>query len=369
MGEITLLERRIKRVESILIFLTIAAIASGDYLFGPHISLGYLYLVPLSYSALTFRWPGTLGLIAFCVVLRQLFGPVQLASWGLILRDWILTATFLAVVTTLHRLGVARKAFFETARHQRDELLREMKLAADVQEHLLAQHAPPAGLLDVVARTQPLKAVGGDYYDFIPLGEKRLGVVVADVAGKGLPAALIMPAVQIAVRSLAVQHHDLAQTLRELNRVFFETLKPASYVTMFYGVFDVAERNLGYGNAGHQPVLRLRASDGGVEWLSVGGTPIGLLPDRDYETGEVALEPGDVFVLFTDGIVEAWNAAGEEFGQDRLVAVVRESRAAPSESIASAIHAAVDRFRGAAPPADDSTVIVLRIPELDGGGP
>ena len=108
MGEIKRLERRIQRVESILILLAVAAIASGDYMFGPYVSLGYLYLVPLSYSALTHRWPVTLSLVVLCVFLREWLGPIEYSSWGLIIRDWVLTVIFLSVVTALHRLGTAR---------------------------------------------------------------------------------------------------------------------------------------------------------------------------------------------------------------------------------------------------------------------
>ncbi|UCF37507.1 MAG: hypothetical protein JSU96_01160, partial [Acidobacteriota bacterium] len=166
MSEITTLEKTIVRVESILIALTIGAIASGDYIFGPEISIGYLYLVPLSYSALSFRWRTTAGLIVLCVVLRQVFGPLEFSSWALVIRDWVLTGIFLSVVTLLHRLGRARHKFFETARRQRDELLRDVELAAEVQRELLSTHVPPPNNLDIVTRMEPAKVVGGDYYDF-----------------------------------------------------------------------------------------------------------------------------------------------------------------------------------------------------------
>jgi serine phosphatase RsbU (regulator of sigma subunit) len=363
MGEITRLERRIKRVESILILLAVAAIASGDYMFGPRVSLGYLYLIPLSYSALTHRWLTTLVLIITCVALRQWLGPIEYASWALIIRDWVLTAVFLGVVTALHRLGTARAAFFDTARKQRDELVREVKMAASVQQHLLDQHQPPAGLLDVVARTQPLKVVGGDYYDFIPLDDKRFGIVVADVAGKGLPAAMIMPAVQIAMRTLTAHYSRITDVLRELNRVLFEALEPASYVTLFYAVFDVGAGKMVCSNAGHQPALHIRTGNGEANWLSRGGTPVGLLPDRDYETEEIDLKPEDIFVFYTDGIAEAENPAGEDFGPDRLAAVVREHRNSSAADLVSVIHSAADRFRATHATGDDVTVIVVRIPK------
>jgi len=356
------LERRITRVESALILLSIAAIASGDYLFGPKISLGYLYLIPLSYSALTHRWSVTAVLLAVCVVLREALGPLEHASWGLVARDWILVGAFLAVVTTLHRLGAARTAFFREARRQRDDLSREVEMAAAIQRQIIEQHRPPVGLLDVAARMIPAKVVGGDYYDFLPLKELRFGIVIADVAGKGLPAALLMPAVKIALRTLVSQYYRLSDILRQLNGIFVENLPPASYFTMVCAVFDAERARLVYSNAGHLPALHLRAATGEAAWLSTGGTVVGLLPDVEFATGEVAFEPGDVFVFYTDGITEVQDARGLDFGRERLATLARECGGRPAHEFVSAIHSAVDRFRGAEPQADDATVIVVRVP-------
>ena len=167
MNRIEGLEQRILRVESVLILLSIGAIAAADRLVAPDASLGFLYLVPLSYSALTHRWPWFLGLLLLCVGLRQWDTPVQGQSWGRLAVDWTLVAAFLGVVLPLRRLGRARSLFFRAARDQRDELVREVEMAAVVQRQLLDQHRPPAGPLDVVARTEPAKVVGGDYYDFV----------------------------------------------------------------------------------------------------------------------------------------------------------------------------------------------------------
>jgi sigma-B regulation protein RsbU (phosphoserine phosphatase) len=362
LSSISDLERRIRTVESALILLSIAAIAGGDYLFGPHVSLGFLYLIPLSYSAITHRWPTLLGLVTLCVVLRQVFGPIAYSSWGLIVRDWLLVAIFLAVVVSLNRLGKARGEFFRTAREQRDELVREVEMAARTQRHLLAQHVPPEGSLDVVARTEPAQVVGGDYYDFIPLDEGRFAVVVVDVAGKGLPAALIMPAVKIALRTLAVRHAETSEALREANEIFLDNLPTASYFTLFYGVFDPGRGRLVYANAGHQPVLHLQARTGDVAWLKTGGAAVGLIPDVAFETAELDFESGDVFVFYTDGITEAEAPDGADFGSDRLVAVVRTHRERPAAEIVDAVHAAAEAFRGPGARGDDSTVIVVRVP-------
>ena len=361
MIEIASLERRIRGVELTLILLSVAAIAAADRFLTPSASLGFLYLIPLSYAALGLRWPWFVALVALCVGLRQWDTPVATQSWGRLAIDWILVAVFLAVVVPLRRLGRARVAFFREAREQRDELVREVEMAAAVQRHLLDQHRPPPGPLDVVARTEPARIVGGDYYDFVALPGGCLAVVVADVAGKGLPAALVMPAVKIALRALVERHRSIPDLLAELNRVFLDNLPPASYFTLVLAVFDPARASLVHANAGHPPVLRLRAS-GAVEWLSAEGPAVGLLhEDVRFETAELAIEPGDLFAFYTDGITEAEDARGSEFGRERLAAAVRGA-AGSAAAVVAAVHAAASGFRGPAPRADDATVIAVRVP-------
>ena len=355
------LEARITRAESVLIGISIAAIASGDYLLGRDFSIGYLYLIPLSYSALTHSWRVLLSLLGVCVLLRQWFGPLELAPTGLIVRDWILTGIFAGIVTFLHRLGHQRRAFFETARQQRDELRREIELAADVQRNLLARNRPPQDQWDIAARTYPLNTVGGDYYDFLPVGDGRLGVVIADVAGKGLPAAMLMPAVKIALRAITGQKDRIDNALGDLNQNFYQACDRANYTTLFFCTLEPKSRVLRYSNGGHNPALLLRKS-GSLEWLADGGTPIGLLPDVRYETFEVPIESGDVLVLYTDGVTEAENTAGEQFGEDRLAATLKTYRDASAKAIVAQIKTAVDQFRHGAALVDDLTLIVIKLP-------
>jgi len=197
----------------------------------------------------------------------------------------------------------------------------------------------------------------------VPKGGQRFAVVVADVAGKGLPAALIMPAVKIALRTLAERQAPVPELLGELNRVFLDNLPPASYFTLVYGVFDAAAGRLVYANAGHPPALHLKARTGEEAWLRSEGPAVGLLhEDVRFDTLEVPFEPGDVFVFYTDGITEAEDPSGADFGRERLAATVRSALGQPADAVVSAIHAAADAFRGSAPRGDDATVIVVRVP-------
>ncbi len=351
--------------------LSIAAIAAADRFLAPGGSLGLLYLIPVSYSALTHRRGVFLLLLAACVWLRQWDTPVEDQSWARLAVDWSLVGLFLAVVLPLRRLGRARVLFFRAAREQRDELVREVEMAARVQQHLLDQHKPPAGPLDVVARTRPARVVGGDYYDFVPLGDGRFAVVVADVSGKGLPAALIMPAVKIALRTLATRNVSTAELLAELNRVFLDNLPPASYFTLLYAVFEPGPGRLVHANAGHPPALHLRREEPRPRGSAAEGPAIGLLHEEvSFETVELRFAPGDLFVFYTDGITEAEDPSGsEDFARERLAATVRQPLVdRPAEAVVTGVHDAVDAFRRPGPPGDDATVIVVRVPAATGRG-
>lgn len=361
MAELESLERKIIRAESALIALSILAVAGGDYYLGPEISLGYLYLIPLSYSALTHRWLVTLGLIGLCVALRQWFGPLQHSPWEMIVRDWVLTAVFAGVVTTLHRLGTARHEFFEQARRQRDELLAEVRLAAKVQTKLLEQRRPPVGNWDITAQAFPLKTVGGDYYDFLQLRDGSVGIVIADVAGKGLPAAMLMPAVQIALRALAGRYSGADEILHQLNQTLYEAIDPAGYATMLFCALDFNSGRLRFANAGHQPGLLLRTS-GRVDRLLSGGTPVGLLERADYEVGETEIDPGETLVLFTDGLSEVTRPDGEEFGERALEGELIKVRQDSAQQIIDHLRRAAEEFHGEGEAEDDVTIIVVKAP-------
>lgn len=358
------LERRVTTVESVLIALTISAIAYADHLIGVEVSIGFLYLIPLSYSALSQRPPVTLALLVLCVLLRQWSGPLQDATTEFFIRDILLTFVFLSVVAALARLGHSRRLFFESAREQRDDLLRDVELAAEVQENILLLNRPPVDSpYDIAATMEPAKVVGGDYYDFVKMGDGRLGIVIADVAGKGLSAALLMPAAAITLQGLAASAHDPSSVLEELNRIFHESTGHANYATVFHASLDIHDGRLLYSSGGHLPGLLVRA-DGRCEWLTEGGTPVGLLAGAKFDTGETKLDPGDVLVLYTDGIAEVEDDSGEPFGEDRLAEIVAKTRLGSAASIEQAIRRAVHDYGRDDPMFDDATLIVVKSPQV-----
>jgi serine phosphatase RsbU (regulator of sigma subunit) len=359
--DIDTLERKIVRVETALILLTIAAIAVADAWVGKDYSLGPLYLVPLSYSALTHRGWVTFGLLLVCLALRQLFGPIEETHdpWGNFLRDLGIAAIFIVTVAYLHRLGQQRKAFFALARNQRDELAHELKVAGEVQRRLLESNQPARTELDFHAWTDPLKSVGGDYYDLWVPDESRVIVVVGDVAGKGLPAALLMPALRIAVRSIASRQREPVRIVEEVNTTLCQSTESSSFATLFLASLDKRTSALTYVNAGHLPGLLVDGA-GELRWLTSGGTPVGLIPGAEYEDQTVELAPDDLLVLYTDGIWEAENQTGEEFGRDRLAHAVLGARDRSAREVVSALREEWERFRDGARHGDDTTVIALR---------
>jgi len=236
----------------------------------------------------------------------------------------------------------------------------EMQIARQVQSRLLPQQAPSLTTLECAGQCIQTRAVGGDYYDFLDFGSGRLGLVLADIAGKGISAALLMANLQANLRGqYALALEDLSGLLRSVNHLFYKNTESNHYATMFFAVYEDDNRNLRYVNCGHNPPILLR-SNGCVERLEATATVLGLFEEWDCSVSEKQMSPGDVLVIYTDGISEA--AAGEEeeeFGDDRLIASMKTHQGKPAGNILDEIVAEVQRFsRGEQ--ADDMTLIVSR---------
>jgi sigma-B regulation protein RsbU (phosphoserine phosphatase) len=244
-------------------------------------------------------------------------------------------------------------------------LRREMQIAHEVQQRLFPHERPPLGSLRYAGICRAARGVGGDYYDFLPLASGRLGIALADIAGKGLPAALLMASLQALTRSHAPTHVSaLREMASELNRHLVESSDGARFATLFFGVYDDEARRLRYVNAGHLPPIVLRREcDGDVSLhrLETGGMVLGLFPDQVYEEGTARLCPGDRLLIFSDGVTEAAAPSGEMFGEERLLKSVQEHAAEDIELLPERLLEAVDRFVGASPQQDDITVIAAEV--------
>jgi sigma-B regulation protein RsbU (phosphoserine phosphatase) len=235
----------------------------------------------------------------------------------------------------------------------------EMEFARQVQMRLFPQRLPAMRTLEYTGACISAKTVGGDYYDFLELRPGRLGIILADIAGKGVPGALLMANLQANLRSqYALAVEDLPQLLSSVNRLFFQSTDDASYATLVFADYDDATRVLRYSNCGHLSPLLVRSS-GAVERLPSNCTVLGMFEDWQSEIAEVALGPGDTLVLYTDGITEAMNREKEEFGEGRLLASIQNQRQNSASELLQGIVGAVSQFSGGEQ-GDDITLVVAR---------
>ena len=235
---------------------------------------------------------------------------------------------------------------------------RELEIARQVQAKLLPQKTPVLGTLECTGICVQARAVGGDYYDFLDLGPGRLGLVLADISGKGISAALLMASLQANLRGQYAQTSaDLVRVLYSLNQIFYESTAPSHYATLFFGIYDEDTRRLQYANCGHLPPI-LRRAGGAIERLAATAPVVGLFDRWTCSSREIVLAPGDSLVIFSDGVTDALNDQGEEFGEDRLLEIVRDHEGGTAESLRRTI---IDRVTGyaSATPFDDLTLLVV----------
>jgi serine phosphatase RsbU (regulator of sigma subunit)/catechol 2,3-dioxygenase-like lactoylglutathione lyase family enzyme len=236
---------------------------------------------------------------------------------------------------------------------------RELEIARQVQYRLFPQMQPAMRTLEYAGLCTQARQVGGDYYDFLNLGQERLGLVLGDIAGKGMAAALLMANLQGNLRSqcaVALEHPE--RFLRSVNQLFCENTAENAYATLFFAEYDDRARRLRYANCGHPAALLFRSGED-VERLESTSTVLGLFADWDCEIAECRLGEGDALVLYSDGVTECCDGAGEEFGDERLEAAIRRNRELPAAALATAILEEVKRF-SPAEQQDDITLIVAK---------
>jgi hypothetical protein len=247
-----------------------------------------------------------------------------------------------------------------SARTDDEPLMKEIVVAHSVQRCLFPREKPPLRTLDYSGKCVQARTVGGDYYDFLDLGSGRVGFVLADVAGKGVAAALLMANLQGSIHNRAgVDPGDLPAFLGAVNRHLFEHTEADRYATLFFGCYDDDARNLVYVNCGHTPPLLLREGYA-VERLEATATVLGLFGDWQCSVAQTRMERGDVLSIFTDGITETTAENGEEFGETRLLEALQESRNLESDKILQKIEHAVAQFRSSDQLQDDLTLVVAR---------
>lgn len=235
----------------------------------------------------------------------------------------------------------------------------QLQIAKEVQERLLPSEPPRIPGYDIAAACLPTYEIGGDYYDYILLDDDLVGVVVADVAGAGVPAALLSTAFKALLFAYAKTVRDPAELLAKLGRVIPEFTRRRDFITVFYGILDTRQHRMRYANAGHNQPLLVR-SNGVVEHLEPVGPGLNIVEDPEYQTRDVVLEEGDRVVIYTDGVVEVFNSKGGQFGLERLEETSKRLDNRSAEAIVDEIVRATGKFSGSAIYDDDFTLVIIK---------
>jgi sigma-B regulation protein RsbU (phosphoserine phosphatase) len=243
---------------------------------------------------------------------------------------------------------------------EKERFAKELEIAKGIQQSFLPDSAPEIAGIELVAKNIPALEVGGDFYDFIPIAKDRWGLVIADVSGKGVPAALFMALSRTLIRASTMANADPAAAIGHANQLICEDSKTSMFVTLFYAILDSRAMTLHYVNAGHNPPLLLHGTSSDVMLLKAKGIALGVIDDVELQSVKVDLKPSDVLVFYTDGVTEAFNTNDKEFGEERLLKVIMENRHRPAQDIMEQILAAITAFAGERPQHDDITIMVLR---------
>jgi sigma-B regulation protein RsbU (phosphoserine phosphatase) len=267
---------------------------------------------------------------------------------------------FILVVYAVQKYVKQRELLAKAVRKQRDDLLNDVQLAGQVQRMFLPRSQPSISGLDIAGMMQPARDVGGDYYDYIPLNDHAIQMVVADVAGKGVSAALLMSAAAAAMQLEINEAHAIEDIIGHLNTGLHSVSDGTRYVTLLLAEIDARRRTVRYVNCGHNPALLLSQRTGETLSMDSSCPPLGMFASEACKVVESELTTGDMIVFYTDGLPEAENADGEAFGMDRLEAVVRANSELPAAQIINILFGAAVDFRGSRNFTDDVTIVVVK---------
>ncbi|MCM3869968.1 MAG: SpoIIE family protein phosphatase [Pyrinomonadaceae bacterium] len=334
-----------------------------------------LVLMDLNYARDTTSGQEGLELITHIRAFDSTLPVMVLTAWGSVelaveamhrgVRDFVLkpwdNSELLKSVRTQIELGRRRRqrrrmnAARQTINYR---LQQELTESQEIQEALLPKDLPQIDGIEIAVSWQPARAVGGDYFDVLKFDDRHSAICIADAAGKGMPAALLMSNVQAVLKSFASAEAAPYELCGQVNRVMCQNMVPHRFISCFYGLLDTQTRKLSYANAGHCPPMLARG--GTCLRLKEGGPVLGIFPDRHYLQGEIELSVGDTLVFFTDGVTEARDASGEEFGEERLQELLTLGGEFSARELRDLIMAAVGEFSDG-PVQDDATLMVLKV--------
>jgi serine phosphatase RsbU (regulator of sigma subunit) len=342
-----------------LVLGAIAAVAYADHLV-LSISLVYLYIFPLGVGAILLRKELSYGLVIFCILFHDYYSPRPIHPGLRIFGNLSALLCFSFVVYIIRRYIAQRELLAKTIQQQRDDLLQDVELAAQVQRMFLPTGKPAIAGLEIAGMMQPAEGVGGDYYNYIPIDAYTIQTVIADVSGKGVPAALLMSATAAAMRLGASHERNMLEQVERLNKGILSVSDAERYVTLLIAEIDTRKRRIHYVNCGHNPAILFRAKTGTLTRMNSSCPPIGLSPEEVCELASADLMAGDVVVFYTDGVTEAENRLGEEFGLERLSAVVRRGSSLSAEELTMDIYNSAANFCNEVGFHDDVTILVVK---------
>jgi sigma-B regulation protein RsbU (phosphoserine phosphatase) len=348
----------------VLVLGAFGAVAYADHLV-VSISLVYLYILPLGVGAIFLRRKISYSLILVCILFHDYNSPRNLKPGLRIFHNLSAMLCFAFVVYLIQRYIEQREAFTKTIQLQRDDLLHDVELAAQVQRLFLPVGKPAIAGLQIAGMMQPARGVSGDYYDYIPIDEHRIQIVIADVAGKGVPAALLMSATAAAMQLEANHDRNMLEIVGRLNTGIHSVSDGERYVTLLLAEIDARTRTLHYVNCGHNPALLYRAKTDTLTRLNSTCPPIGISPEETCELTSADLIAGDMLIFYTDGVTEAENQLGEEFGIGRLSAAVRRGSSLSAEALMDDIFRGAEEFCSEVGFNDDVTILVVKC-DFDG---
>lgn len=341
----------------------IGLVAYTDRLITDNLSVGYLYLLPLAFAGMTISQTGQLALfVVSAAVLRESFGPFDHVGWPLVVRNVVVLVTYSLVVLFAARWQRRQQHLTDVISQQRDQLTRDLEEAAVLQRLLIPSHLPAVPGWEIDAKLYPARIVSGDFFDvFWDESSRRFGIVIADVAGKGAAAAMLMPVVQATVRRLRSNGVACDELGASLNTMIVSLADHPRLVSLVYLEIDTQTGAVQYVNMGHPPpVIVKSAAHTTWHWLSLGGAVAGAIPEAVYEIGRERLEPGDTLLLYTDGASEAEDAHAEPFSEPRLADIMSRNIQLSATLTIEAIFAAIEEFRADDSSRDDTTLVVVR---------
>ena len=346
----------------VLVLAAIAGVAYVDHLV-VSLSLVYLYTLPLTVGAIFLRKEISYGLILTCILFHYFFhsfdSPRHMHLGLRIFHDLSAVLCLTFVVYVIQRYIERQESLIKTVQRQRDDLLKDVELAAQVQRLFLPSGKPAITGLEIAGMMHPARGVAGDYYDYFPVDAQTTQIVIADVSGKGVPAALLMSATAASMRLESNRDRNMLDLVGRLNAEIHSVSDDEHYVTLLLAEVDTHKRTLRYVNCGHNPALLFQAETGTLKRMDSSCPPIGLSPDEICELASADLTAGDVLVLYTDGVTEAENLLGEEFGLERLFATVRHGYSLSAEDLMVSIYNAAADFCGDHFN-DDATILVVK---------